>query len=213
MNTEDLVALLATQAEPVDQGMAKRRFAVSLLAAALGSLLLMKGLFGLRPDLSSAAQTALFWAKFALPACISIGALVVTQRLSRPGVVAGKAWLGIGAPVVLVWIAGAILVGTAAPEDRSLLILGISWRSCPFNILLLSIPGFAAVFLAVKGLAPTNLRLAGAAAGLLASSVATMAYCFHCPEMSPAFWSIWYILGMGLVAAVGAVAGPKLLRW
>jgi hypothetical protein len=48
---------------------------------------------------------------------------------------------------------------------------------------------------------------------LLSSSIATIAYCLHCPEMSPAFWSIWYVLGMVLVAALGAALGPKLLRW
>ncbi|WP_343676471.1 DUF1109 domain-containing protein [Paraburkholderia heleia] len=213
MNTEELVTLLATRADPADPGIAARRFALALLVAALGSLLLTKGIYGLRPDLSFAARTGLFWAKFALPACISIGAFAATSRLSRPGVKAGRAWWVVGAPVVLVWVAGALLVGAAAPEDRSSLILGLSWRSCPFNILLLSIPGFVTVFLAVKGLGPTNLRLAGAAAALLASSIATMAYCFHCPEMSPAFWSIWYVAGMGLVSVIGAMAGPTLLRW
>ncbi len=31
--------------------------------------------------------------------------------------------------------------------------------------------------------------------------------------MSPAFWSVWYTAGMLLPAALGAVLGPKLLRW
>jgi hypothetical protein len=31
--------------------------------------------------------------------------------------------------------------------------------------------------------------------------------------MSPAFWSVWYVIGMLLPAAVGAWLGPRLLRW
>jgi hypothetical protein len=112
-----------------------------------------------------------------------------------------------------VWIAGFGFVATAAPDERIGMLLGHTWRVCPFNILLLSIPGFVAIFCAVSGLAPTRLRLAGAMSGLLASSIATIAYCFHCPEMSPAFWGIWYLLGMLLPMAIGALVGPWLLRW
>ena len=116
-------------------------------------------------------------------------------------------------PVVVVWIVAILIVVTAAPQDRLPVILGHSWRSCPFNILLLAVPGLIVIFWAVKGLAPTSLRLGGAASGLLASSIAAVAYCFHCPEMSPAFWSIWYMAGMLLPAALGTVLGPKFLRW
>jgi hypothetical protein len=49
--------------------------------------------------------------------------------------------------------------------------------------------------------------------GLHASSISAVAYCFHCSEMSPAFWSIWYLLGMMFPAALEAVLGPELLRW
>jgi hypothetical protein len=65
----------------------------------------------------------------------------------------------------------------------------------------------------MRSLAPTRLRLAGAAAGLLASSVATIVYCLHCPEMSPAFWGVWYAMGMVMPALIGAWLGPRLLRW
>ena len=213
MKTEELVDLLATGAEPVSRDTAARRFTLALLVAALGALLLMQWKFGLRPDLASVAYTGLFLAKIALPTCSAIGALIGTTRLSRPGAKIGRAQLLVGMPIALVWLAGAIFVCMAEPQDRPLLLFGMSWRTCPFNILMLSIPGFIAVFVAVKSLAPTNLRLAGASAGLLSSSIATIAYCLHCPEMSPAFWSIWYVLGMVLVAALGAALGPKLLRW
>jgi hypothetical protein len=65
----------------------------------------------------------------------------------------------------------------------------------------------------MKGLAPTRLALAGAAAGLLAGSAGALIYALHCPEMEAPFLAIWYLLGMLIPTAVGAAIGPRLLRW
>ena len=213
MRTDDLVGLLSTGITPVKSGSANRRLSVSLPIAAAGATVLMIAVFGIRPNLGAVVKTAIFWEKLAFPLCLAIGALIATARLARPGAKVGTGWLIMTLPVVAVWIAGILILVAAAPQDRLPAILGHSWRSCPFNILLLAVPGFVAVFWAVKGLAPTSLRLAGASSGLLASSIATVAYCFHCPEMNPAFWSIWYVAGMLLPSALGAILGPKLLRW
>ncbi|MCX4138272.1 DUF1109 domain-containing protein [Paraburkholderia sp. SEWSISQ10-3 4] len=213
MRTDELVGLLSTGITPVKSGTVARRFGISLPVAALGATALMAAVFGIRPDLSTIAKTAIFWEKLAFPLCLAIGALIATVRLARPGAKVGTGWPVIAIPVVIVWIAAIAVLVSAAPQERLPAILGQTWRTCPFNILLLAVPGFIAIFWAVKGLAPTRLRLAGAISGLLASSVATVAYCFHCPEMNPAFWSIWYVVGMLLPVALGAVLGPKLLRW
>jgi len=213
MRTDDLVGLLSTGITPVRRGTAARRFGISLPIAMLGATALMATVFGVRPDLGAVVNTPIFWEKLALPLCLAIGALIATVRLARPGTKVGAAWPIMATPVLVVWIAAITIVVTAAPEERLPAILGHSWRSCPFNILLLAVPGFIAIFWTVKGLAPTSLRFAGAACGLLASSIATVAYCFHCPEMSPAFWSVWNMAGMLLPAALGAVLGPQLLRW
>ncbi|MFM0318806.1 DUF1109 domain-containing protein [Paraburkholderia nemoris] len=213
MRTDDLVGLLSTGITPVKSGTVARRFGISLPVAAIGATALMATVFGIRPDLGAIVKTAIFWEKLAFPLCLAIGALIATVRLARPGAKVGTGWPVMAIPVVIVWIAAIAVLVSAAPQDRLPAILGQSWRTCPFNILLLAVPGFIAIFWAVKGLAPTRLRLAGAISGLLASSVATVAYCFHCPEMSPAFWSIWYVAGMLLPTALGAVLGPKLLRW
>ncbi|CAE6744921.1 putative anti-sigma-F factor NrsF [Paraburkholderia nemoris] len=213
MRTDDLVGLLSTGITPAKSGTVARRFGISLPIAAIGATALMATVFGVRPDLSAIIKTAIFWEKLAFPLCLAIGALIATVRLARPGAKVGTGWPIMAIPVVIVWIAAIAVLVSAAPQDRLPAILGQSWRACPFNILLLAVPGFFAIFWAVKGLAPTRLRLAGAISGLLASSIATVAYCFHCPEMNPAFWSIWYVVGMLLPAALGAVLGPKLLRW
>lgn len=213
MKTDDLIDLLSTGVTRVDRKAVLRRFARALPLGLAGSLVIVALVFGVRPDLMSVAQTPIFWAKLAFPVAVALTAARVLSRLGRPGVRGGYAWALVAAPFVGVWLAGWFTLGAAAPAERMPLVLGLSWRTCPFNILLLSVPTFAAVFWAARGFAPTRPRLAGAAAGLFASALATIAYCVHCPEMSPAFWSVWYALGMLLPAAVGAWLGPRLLRW
>jgi len=213
MKTDDLIGLLANQVTRVDRGAVSRRFAKALLLGALGSLILMSMVFGVRHDLGSVARTALFWAKLAYPLAIAVAAMLAVMRLGRPGARAGYTWALIALPFIAVWAAGVLVLDGAAPDARWPLVMGQTWSTCPFNILLLSVPTFPAVFWTVRSLAPTRLRLAGAVAGLLASSTATIVYCLHCPEMSPAFWSVWYAIGMLMPAGIGAWLGPKLLRW
>lgn len=213
MKTDDLIDLLATGVSRVDRHAALRRFARALPAGFAGSLVLMSIVFGVRPDLWRVAHTAIFWLKLAFPFCVAVAAALVVSRLGRPGVRGGYAWALVALPFVAVLAGAWLVLGHAPPAQRVPLMLGLTWRTCPFNIVLLSVPVFPAVFWAVRGLAPTRLRTAGAAAGLLSSALATIAYCLHCPEMSPAFWSIWYVAGMLLPAGIGAWLGPRLLRW
>lgn len=65
----------------------------------------------------------------------------------------------------------------------------------------------------MRSLAPTSLPLAGAAAGLLAGSVGALVYCLHCPEMGAPFIGTWYLLGMLIPTAAGALLGRFVLRW
>ena len=52
-----------------------------------------------------------------------------------------------------------------------------------------------------------------AAAGLLAGAFAAAVYCLHCPETSAIFVLIWYSLGILATSLLGALLGPRLLRW
>ena len=101
----------------------------------------------------------------------------------------------------------------SAPAERLPLLLGSTWRTCPFNIAALSAPALAACLWALKGAAPTRLAWSGAGAGLLAGALGTLVYALHCPEMAAPFLAVWYLLGMAIPTAVGAALGPRLLRW
>ena len=91
--------------------------------------------------------------------------------------------------------------------------MGRTWKYCLLGIPTLAVPVFVATLWVVKGLAPTRLSLAGAAAGLLAGAVAALVYALHCPEMEAPFLGVWYVAGMLIPAAAGALLGPLVLRW
>lgn len=213
MKTDDFISLLATGVTPVDRHASTKRFSIAVLIGAACATLIMATLLGIRRDLAEVALTPLFWAKIALPLCLVIGSLWMSMRLARPGMRAGgSGWL-IAAPVAAVWLAAAYVLIAAPSDARLALVLGTTWRVCPLLIAMLSVPGFVAVFWALRGLAPTRLAVSGAAGGLLAGSTATLAYCLHCPEMGIPFWGAWYLLGMLVPTVIGALLGPRLLRW
>lgn len=91
--------------------------------------------------------------------------------------------------------------------------MGDSWSTCSWSVLVLSLPGLACVLSAVRGMAPTRPFAAGFAAGLFAGALGAFGYSLSCPEVSPAFVALWYSLGIGLSGIVGALLGPRLLRW
>jgi hypothetical protein len=155
----------------------------------------------------------MFWVKLAFVTCLAAASLVAALRLSRPGV--RLAWVpgALAAPVLAIWLLAVITLARADAAQRAVLFFGDTWDVCPFLIAMLSVPAFVTAMWAMKGLAPTRLRLAGAAAGLLAGAVGALVYCLHCPEMGAPFIGFWYLLGILIPTSVGALLGPQLLRW
>lgn len=213
MKTDELIAMLASGAVAVEPEALRRRYAQALGWGTFGTTLLMAILLGVRPDIAEAARLPMFWMKLAFPAALAAGALLATVRLSRPGVRLGRVPAAIAAPILAVWLLAAMVLLGAAPGEQHKLIFGDTWVYCPFIIAALSVPLFGALLWAMRGLAPTQLVLAGAAAGLLAGSGGALIYALHCPETTAPFLAIWYVLGMSIPAAVGAAIGPSVLRW
>lgn len=213
MRTEELARRLAASASPVRPRAASTRLAVAALAAlpVAGALLLV--IWRLRPDLDTAWQLPLFWVKLLLPLALALGGAWVVQRLARPGVEVGWRVAGVVAPVAFLWALGIATWASNPEADREALLFGATWRHCPVSILLLSLPTLAAGLFALRRLAPTRLRLAGAAVGAMAGGSGAAVYALHCPEMSPVFLAVWYVLGMALPVLLGASLGRWLLRW
>lgn len=213
MKTDNLIAMLATGAGPVDTGAARRRFALALSWGGACTLLLMAVLMGVREDLARMALEPMFWAKLAYCAALAGAALALAVRMARPGSRAAGAASMLAVPLLVMWLLAAIALGGAAGSERNALVFGTTWRACAFSIAFLSLPLFAGLLWAMKGLAPTRLALAGAAAGVLSGAAAALVYSLHCPELGAPFLGLWYPLGMLIPAAAGAMIGPRLLRW
>lgn len=213
MRTDDLIAMLARNAPPVERGILRRRYALALGGGLAGAAVLMVAILGIRPDLARAVLLPMFWVKLALPSAFLAIAIVGATRLARPGMALGRVAAAVPIPVAAIWALSAIVLVAAEPERRVTMLLGDSWSVCPLNITMLSVPVFAGVFWAMRGLAPTRLALAGAYSGLLAGSAGALVYCLHCPEMAPPFIGTWYLVGIAIPALTGALVGPRLLRW
>lgn len=213
MKTEQLIGLLAAGETRVAPHLVRQRFAAALGWSMPLAALVMVIVYGLRGDLVQALSSTVFWMKLAFAGALALFAGLATDRLGRPGMRVARVWVGLAAPVVLLWLAAAAAMVGADPAERAELVFGSSWRSCPFNIALISLPLFAAMLWFVKGMAPTEPALAGASAGLLSGALATLIYALHCPESSVTFVGIWYVLGIAIATLAGAALGPKLLRW
>lgn len=211
LDTGELIEALA-----LDAGPARKVSPRLMAAAALGGLAafaLVALWLGFRPDLAEATATRMFWMKAVYTALLAAGGFWAMERASRP---AGSPRKGLTLALsvfALLAAIGAWRFMGAAPDDRMPMLMGESWRRCPRNILVLGLPILAAVLLVVRGLAPTRLTLAGAAAGLFAGGVAATIYGLHCPEHTMAFVALWYSLGVAAVTALGAVLGHWVLRW
>lgn len=214
MKTDDLVKLLATGVEAVPPHVAARRFALALGWGAAGATVLMLPLLGVRPDLGAAVLLPMFWVKVLFVAGLLAASWLAAVRLSQPG---SRLQRGVGisvaTPVLAMWVLAVLDLQRAAPLQRGSLFWGDTWASCPFLIAMLSVPVFAGVLWAMRGLAPTRLHLAGAAAGLLSGATGALVYCLHCPELAAPFVGFWYLLGILIPTAVGAWLGPRMLRW
>ena len=213
MKTEDLIGLLAAGETRVPAHQVGQRFSVALAWSVPAAALIMACVFGVRSDLAQAMGGIIFWVKLAFAGALAIFSFLSTERLGRPGMRVGAVWAGLTAPCILLWLVAIVAIVGAEPAQRAELIFGTTWKTCPFNIALISLPLFAATLWFVKGLAPTQTALAGASAGLLAGALATLIYAFHCPESAAPFVGIWYVLGISIPTVSGAVLGPRVLRW
>jgi hypothetical protein len=211
VKTTELIDLLAREAGPAPRLWTGPWLAAVALAGALTSALLALAWLG--PIPAAMLSTPAPWAKLLYAALLAAGALWLAARLARP--VARlrspvRVLLGVAAAMALV---GAAVLGAAPGADRAAALLGHSWASCPWNVLVLSLPALAGALGVVRRMAPTRLRAAGFAAGLLAGAAGAFGYALACNESSLAFVALWYSLGILLAGGVGALLGPRVLRW
>jgi hypothetical protein len=216
VNTDQLIDVLSANLEPVSPGQFGKTLTLAILASGAAAFVLMLATVGVRPDPGSTAHLRWIAVKllFALSA-VAVGAPLLVRSM-RPGLEKVTHWARVFSPfAVAIAVVVAMLI-LDARNARTPMLLGATSMS-PVHCLLYSV-SFAAVPLAAliwalrKG-APTQLRLCGATAGIVAGGLGAAAYALCCLSDTITFIAIWYALAILICAVVGSQLGPRLLRW
>ena len=211
MKTDELIQLLARQAGPAPQALAARRVGAALCGGGLVALAASLGAIG--PVAGSLFAEPAMWFKLAYGLALAAAAALWVARLGRPAAPARSPQRATAAVALAVLAIGAASLLALPDGARADALFGHSWLQCPLLVLALSLPTLAGSLWALRGLAPTQPRRAGFAAGVLAGAVGAFAYGFACDELAPGFVAAWYTAGIALSGALGAWLGPRWLRW
>lgn len=203
--------MLARDAGPEQPPKARGRLVLTFVAGLAAAVLIVVVGIGVRPDIGAAHLPILLKALFSAAASASV--LPLALRLSKPGRPLGRRLFAVLAFVGIAIAATAIALAGEPPGQRMQAWLGGGFPWCLVLIPLLAAPTAALLVWFMRVFAPTRLTLTGAAIGGLAGGVGAMAYAMYCPVDSVAFVTTWYVVAIGLCAAIGALAGTRILRW
>jgi hypothetical protein len=207
MKTEDLIQMLGDDApNPLpDRG---RFWPLAIGLGLIGALILMALTLHPRPDLIQAVQPTAI--KIGVSALIAILGLLLTTRLARSG-------RALGARAIAGFALAAITLGavlTMASQAIAIVSDHDPLPKCMFCVPLYALPAAGLLTWLVRGLAPTNLALAGASIGVAAGGIGAIAYAIYCPYDHRLVGVLsWYVIAIALCAGAGALIGPKVLRW
>ena len=213
MNTDLLIATLSDDVPKVSRHAVAKRIGAGLAIGGMIAMIAMTTILGIRPDLQVAMRGFSFWMKWTYTISLGLGAAYAVTRLARPDTGSLQALWILAVPVLL--LAGICIneLARTPPAKWLAMWLGKSWMACPWLVLSLAAPIFLGLLWSFRKMAPTRLRAAGAVAGLTAGAWAATIYCLHCPEVSALFVLTWYSLGIAIAAGLGALVGPRLMRW
>ena len=210
MRTDDLIKAIAADTGRKEAPIG-RTWLLGVGAAFAFAAVVFSILLGPRPDFQVVLSTVRFPLKFLLVAILLASTIPLVHSLARPGA-RPPMRAALAAPAAALIAVLAEL--SALPRE----VWVTSWIGTNLWVCLTYIPliglGPLAILIAVlrKG-APTRPVLTGAMAGVVAGGVAAMFYAAHCTDDSPLFVAAWYSIAIGILAALGAIAGRYALRW
>lgn len=213
MKTDDLINLLGTNLEPVRNGHWRNTLLAALGLGTAAALCLTMVILG--------APTNAFQSEY-----LGFRALGVVFALSL--VAAGTSFLLRAArpgqprrgPLVIIVLlflaivaAGIVSLLASSPLDLDNMVFGSQWGACLLCVPLFAIVPFVTLTWALRQGAPTSPIWTGAVAGLVAGALSAATYTFQHPIGSIPYIAIWFGGPILICALVGALLGPRLLRW
>lgn len=211
--TFSLIDRLVDDLKPEPRNRLLRLIALGALGGAAVSGMIVGSLWGVRSDMAIALHTPPFWIKELFVLGLTVAGFLGALSLARPD---GRArWTAFFA-VVFVLGLGALAVLQLMSTPAGLwkhLIMGNTSAVCPWLIMLLAIPIMFGLSWAMRKMAPTRLRVAGVIVGLTAGALSALIYSVSCDESAMPFVFIWYGGAIAAMSIVGALIGPRALRW
>src|ERR1700737_382176 len=208
MKTDQLIDMLSTNVEPVKEGRLKRSLVWALVAGGAAAFCLMLATVGLRAGVTDGFLPGYLTLTLLFTLSLIGGGAALLERLMRPGQDGRKLFAFVFLPFLIVMCAGVASLVFGQPMAWGRMMFGMHWATCLLCIPLFAVVPFAALIWALRKGAPTNLRQAGAIAGLVAGALGAVAYAFHCPDDSIPFIALWYGRMVALCALLGAMLGP-----
>lgn len=213
MKTDDLINLLGTNVEPVQGGQFRNTLLAAFAVGATAALCLTLILFGAPGETFDGENLGLKVLGLAFTLGLVTAGARFLFRAARPGEPGRKPLGLIGLLFFTVIAAGIVTLAVSHPATWRGIVFGPQWLVCLLCIPLLAIAPFTALFWALRQEAPTFPAWTGAVIGIVAGALGAAAYTLHQPAGSIPFILLWYGGPILVCALIGAILGPRLLRW
>ena len=213
MKTDQLIDMLGTNIEPVKDGQLRNTLLIALAVGAAAALCLMVAIFGAPGESFGREYFGLTALALTFPLGLVAAGASFLIRAARPGNPGRRPLVVIGLLFVAILSAGFVALFLTHPDAWGGMIFGPQWAACLICIPLLAIAPFASLILALRKEAPTDLTGTGAVTGLVAGALGAAVFAFHNPGGSIPFIVLWYGGPIVVCALIGAILGPRLLRW
>lgn len=211
-NSDAVIAELVGDLEPVRPLRFAHGLGLALLAAGVSALVVI-ALFGLRPDLLGGRVNPVHLISTGLYLGLALAASVTVIVMSRPCVGTDHGgWRWAAAMAALLPAAG-LIVGMARGDH---VLSGESIRhgmECFTVAASASLLVLAMLVWWLRRGAPTAPDRAGLLAGVAAGSFGIFAFSLHCPDNDIVHIGVWHSAAVLLMAGVGRVFVPALVRW
>ncbi|PKR56190.1 NrsF family protein [Thalassospira marina] len=211
LKTDDLINSLASQAGTAN-GPSPRKLhsalAGSALAGVIMAVMIILVLVGPRTDLIAMDTAPATFFKVIAMLAAGIAAFKTLRELAIAG---GNA------PSWLIFVPILVIIAVRIITDQS----GGSWLGaaplaapiCVGTIIVASLPALGLLMYFLRKGATVHPGKTGAFAGMLAGALAAMAYAIACRNDAGLFLLIWYPVAVGIVTALGAAIGRRVLAW
>jgi hypothetical protein len=213
MKTDDLIAMLSADVEPVDHRRTVRTIGAAVAAGAGVAVAAVVVALGLRSGLDNSWSFVPVLLKVAFAFALLVPASIFLIRLARPGGERGTSLALLAFPFLAIVVVAAFSLALAPSVHWSGMVAGRDWLECILSIPLIAIVPFAMLVWAVRRAAPTDLARTGALVGMVAGCLSAAGYALHCVDDSVPFVALWYGGTIALCTFAGWTLGPRLLRW